>query len=59
MYYVQSAPLICFIITALRLLQRWFKEWHALLGKDNINIEVPEPMVELAEDYIKEQEKEE
>ena len=39
MYYVQAAPFVCFIITALRIAQRWFGEWKIVLGKDNKPLE--------------------
>ena len=35
MYYVQSAPFICFIITAFRIAQRWVGEWKIVLNKEN------------------------
>lgn len=35
MYYVQSAPLICFILTAFRIMQRWFLEWRVALKREN------------------------
>lgn len=28
MYYIQSAPLICFVLCAFRIVERWFLEWH-------------------------------
>lgn len=34
MYYVQSAPLISFILTAFRIVQRWILEWRVVLKKD-------------------------
>ena len=39
MYYVQSAPFVCFIITAFRIAQRWVGEWKIVLGKDNKPLE--------------------
>ena len=33
MYYVQSAPFVCFIITAFRIAQRWFGEWRIVLNR--------------------------
>lgn len=33
MYYVQSAPFVCFIITAFRIAQRWFGEWQIVLNR--------------------------
>ncbi len=33
MYYVQSAPLICFTLCAFRLIQRWVGEWKVVLDK--------------------------
>lgn len=36
MYYVQSAPFFCFILTAFRIVQRWFGEWRILLGKETV-----------------------
>ena len=32
MYYVQSAPFVCSIITAFRIAQRWFGEWRIVLN---------------------------
>ncbi|MBO7418375.1 MAG: TRAP transporter small permease [Bacteroidaceae bacterium] len=28
MYYVQSAPLICFILCCVRIMERWFLQWQ-------------------------------
>lgn len=39
MYYVQSAPFICFIITAFRIAQRWAGEWEIVLNKENKPLE--------------------
>ena len=39
MYYVQSAPFICFIITAFRIVQRWVGEWKIVLNKENKPLE--------------------
>ena len=39
MYYVQSAPFICFIITAFRIAQRWVGEWRIVLNKDKKSLE--------------------
>ncbi len=39
MYYVQSAPFICFIITAFRIAQRWVGEWKIVLNKENKPLE--------------------
>ena len=39
MYYVQSAPFFCFILTAFRIVQRWFGEWRILLGKEKKPLE--------------------
>lgn len=37
MYYVQSAPLICFSLTAFRIVQRWTGEWKTAFGhKKNV-----------------------
>lgn len=33
MYYVQSAPFFCFILTAFRIVQRWFGEWRIFTWK--------------------------
>ena len=34
MYYIQSAPLICFVLCAFRIVERWFLEWHNFLHND-------------------------
>lgn len=34
MYYVQSAPLVCFTLTAIRTVQRWVINLRIVLGKD-------------------------
>lgn len=39
MYYVQSAPFICFIITAFRIAQRWFGEWRIVINKEKKPLE--------------------
>lgn len=39
MYYVQSAPLICFTITAFRIVQRWFGEWKIILKHEKEPLE--------------------
>ena len=31
MYYIQSAPLICFTLCCIRILERWFLQWHNYL----------------------------
>ena len=31
MYFIQSAPLICFILCCIRILERWFLQWHNYL----------------------------
>ena len=31
MYYVQSAPFICFTLCCIRILERWFLQWHNFL----------------------------
>ena len=31
MYYIQSAPLICFALCAFRIAQRWILEWRSFL----------------------------
>ena len=55
MYYVQSAPLVCFVLTAFRLVQRWVINLRIVLGK---NEEFPpegtlaESIVESVEDGI-------
>ncbi|MBR1634429.1 MAG: TRAP transporter small permease [Lachnospiraceae bacterium] len=55
MYYVQSAPLVCFVLTAFRLVQRWVINLKIVLGKDE---EFPpegtlaESIVESVEDGI-------
>ena len=55
MYYVQSAPLICFVLTAFRIVQRWVINLRIVMGKDE---EFPpegtlaESIVETVEDDI-------
>jgi TRAP-type C4-dicarboxylate transport system permease small subunit len=39
MYYVQSAPLVSFTICAIRIVQRWFGEWHILLHREEKELE--------------------
>ena len=39
MYYVQSAPFVCFIITAFRIAQRWFGEWRIVLNREKKPLE--------------------
>ncbi len=34
MYYVQAAPLAGFILSAIRVLQRWILEWRTVRGKE-------------------------
>lgn len=34
MYYVQAAPFFCFILTGIRLIQRWFINMEIVLKKD-------------------------
>ncbi len=36
MYYVQSAPLVCFSLCAIRILERWFLEWHNVIHKEEL-----------------------
>ena len=36
MYYVQSAPLAGFVLTAFRVLQRWIAEWKTVTGMDAV-----------------------
>ena len=36
MYYVQAAPFVCFCLTAVRIVERWVKEWRVVLKKDNM-----------------------
>ena len=33
MYYVQAAPLVGFVLCAVRVLQRWIVEWRVVRGK--------------------------
>ena len=35
----QAAPFVCFIITAFRIVQRWFGEWKIVLKKDEKPLE--------------------
>lgn len=39
MYYVQAAPLVSFVLTALRIAQRWFGEWKIVLGREKKPLE--------------------
>jgi len=34
MYFVQSAPLICFVLCVLRIVEQWVLEWRNFLKKD-------------------------
>lgn len=34
MYYVQAAPLVGFVLTAIRVFQRWIIEWKRVFGKE-------------------------
>ena len=36
MYYVQSAPLVCFALCAIRILERWFLEWHNVIHQEEL-----------------------
>ena len=36
MYIVQSAPLICFVLCAFRIVERWFLEWHNFLHDEEL-----------------------
>ena len=36
MYYVQSAPLVCFTLCAIRILERWFLEWHNVIHQEEL-----------------------
>ncbi len=47
MYYVQSAPLVCFTLCAIRLVQRWVINLKIVLGKDE---QFPEES-NIAEEY--------
>lgn len=31
MYFIQSAPLVCFCLCCVRILERWFLQWHNYL----------------------------
>ncbi len=56
MYYVQSAPLICFVLTAFRLIQRWIINLRIVLGKDEQfppEGNLAESIVETVDDGIK------
>lgn len=33
MYYVQAAPLVGFVLSAIRIFQRWLAEWNTVRGK--------------------------
>lgn len=37
MYYVQSAPFFCFILTALRIVERLIGEWKTVIKKEGGN----------------------
>lgn len=39
MYYVQSAPFVCFLITAFRIAERWVGEWKIVLNKEEKSLE--------------------
>lgn len=39
MYYVQAAPLVSFVLTALRIAQRWLGEWKIVLGREKKPLE--------------------
>ena len=36
MYFVQSAPLVCFTLCAIRILERWFLEWHNVIHEEEL-----------------------
>ncbi len=36
MYYIQSAPLICFSLCVIRIVERWFLELHNLMHDDDL-----------------------
>ncbi|SHI63126.1 TRAP transporter small permease [Pseudobutyrivibrio xylanivorans] len=36
MYFVQSAPLVCFTLCAIRILERWFLEWHNVIHREEL-----------------------
>ncbi|SFN53241.1 TRAP-type C4-dicarboxylate transport system, small permease component [Pseudobutyrivibrio sp. UC1225] len=36
MYFVQSAPLVCFTLCAIRILERWFLEWHNVIHRKEL-----------------------
>ncbi|MBR5637627.1 MAG: TRAP transporter small permease [Pseudobutyrivibrio sp.] len=36
MYFVQSAPLVCFTLCAIRILERWFLEWHNVIYREEL-----------------------
>lgn len=55
MYWVQSAPLICFSLTGVRLIQRWVINLRIVLGKDQKPPEegnIAESITETVEDGI-------
>ena len=58
MYYVQSAPFICFTITAFRIAQRWVGEWKIVLGKDHKPLEEGSIASVIEEAVIEEERKE-
>lgn len=58
MYWVQSAPLICFSLTGIRLIQRWVINFRIMIGKDQKNPEegnLAESVTETVEDGIGEE----
>jgi TRAP-type C4-dicarboxylate transport system permease small subunit len=60
MYWVQSAPLICFSLTGIRLIQRWVINFRIVIGKDQKNPEegnLAASVTETVEDGIGEEEK--
>lgn len=55
MYWVQSAPLVCFSLTGVRLIQRWVINFRIVLGKDQAPPEeghLEESITEAVEDGI-------
>ena len=34
MYYIQAAPLVSFLLVAIRIIQRWIVEFKIAIGKD-------------------------
>lgn len=58
MYYVQSAPLVCFSLTGIRLIQRAYVNLKIVLNKEKSFPEesnISEEIVEMTEDIEKEQ----